>query len=118
MLITDNLNRKDFIMIDRQVTETGMDAKLDLLALRKGKGNQFCFEVIEVKLGNNKELSLDVGEQLSRYTKHIKSNIKDWIHCYKEVYGQLKTLRLLDKLPWKEIEIGQEVKGLVVVGGY
>lgn len=117
ILITDNLDRNDLIIIDRQVTETGMDGKLDLLALRQ-KNDHFYFEVIEVKLGNNKELAQDVGEQLSRYVQLIKSNINDWIHCYKEVYRQMRVLKLLDKLPWEGIEIGQEVKGLVVVGGY
>lgn len=118
MLINDNLHRNDLIMIDRQVTETGMDGKLDLLALRQNKDNHFCFEVIEVKLGNNKELAQEVGEQLSRYIQHIKSNVNDWIYCYKEVYRQMRILKLLDDLPWERIEIGQEVKGLVVVGGY
>jgi len=118
ILITDNLDRNDLIIIDRQVTETGMNGKLDLLALRQNKDNHFYFEVIEVKLGNNKELAQDVGEQVSKYVQHIKSNINDWIHCYKEVYRQMRVLKLLDKLPWEGIEIGQEVKGLVVVGGY
>jgi len=118
MLITDNLDRSDLIIIDRQVTETGMDGKLDLLALRQSKGNHFCFEVIEVKLGNNKELANDVGEQLSRYIKHIESNIKNWACSYKEMYRQMKILGLFEQCSWNEIEIDHVVKGIVVVGGY
>ncbi len=118
MLITDNVNRKDFIMIDRQVTEAGMDGELDLLTLRQRKNNHYNFEVIEVKLGNNKELALDVGEQLNRYISHIESNIKNWVCSYKETYRQMKTLKLFEKLPWDEIEIEKVVKGIVVVGGY
>lgn len=118
MLITDNLNRQDLIIIDRQVTETGMDGKLDLLALRQRSANNFNFEVVEVKLGNNKELKDDVADQLSRYIRHIKSNVSDWTHCYKEVYRQMKVLKLLGTLPWDTIEIEDDVSGLVAVGGY
>jgi len=118
MLITDNSDRSDLIIIDRQVTETGMDGKLDMLALRKKKDNYFCFEVIEVKLGNNKELAQDVGQQLDNYIRHIKSNIENWICSYKETYRQMKILKLFEKQPWEEIEIEKDVKGIVVVGGY
>ncbi len=118
MLITDNSDRSDLIIIDRQVTETGMDGKLDLLALRQNKDNHFYFEVVEVKLGNNKELARDVGKQLSRYICHIESNIKDWIYSYKEMYRQMKILKLFEKLPWEEIEIDEPVKGIIIVGGY
>ncbi|HPM11042.1 MAG TPA: hypothetical protein PK941_11420 [Paludibacter sp.] len=118
MLITDNSDRSDLVIIDRQVTETGMPGKLDLLGLRQAKGNHFCFEVIEVKLGNNKELAYDVGEQLTRYIKHIESNIKSWAHSYKEMYRQVKMLGLFEQCPWDVIEIVSEVKGIIVVGGY
>lgn len=118
MLITDNLSREDFIIIDRQVTETGMDGKLDLLVLRQNKANQFYFEIIEVKLGNNKELAFDVGRQIERYISHIKTNINGWINCYEAVFKQMRRLKLFDYLPWEEIKIGPEVSGLIVVGGY
>ena len=118
MLMTDNLDRSDLIILDRQVTETGMDGKLDLLALRQKKDNYFSFEVIEVKLGNNKELARDVGQQLKNYSCHIESNIDNWICSYKETYRQMKILKLFEKQPWEEIEIEKEVKGIVVVGGY
>ena len=118
MLITDNSDRNDLFVIDRQVTETGMDGKLDLLALRQIKDNNFCFEVVEVKLGNNKELAYDAGEQLTRYIEHIESNIKSWANSYKEMYKQMKKLGLFEQCPWDAIEIASEVKGIIVVGGY
>lgn len=118
MLITDNSDRNDLIIIDRQVTETGMGGILDLLALRQKKDNYFYFEVIEVKLGNNKELAQDVGQQLDRYICHIESNIEDWICSYKETYRQMKILKLFEKQSWEDIEIEKVVKGIVVVGGY
>ncbi|GAF88238.1 unnamed protein product, partial [marine sediment metagenome] len=68
MLITDNMEREDFFIIDRQVSETAMKRrKLDLLALRQKQNNQFHFFVIEVKLGNNPELRSEVGNQLRGY---------------------------------------------------
>ena len=118
MLITDNLDRRDFIIIDRQVTETGMAGKLDLLALRQKRDNHYYFEVVEVKLGNNKELAFDVGQQLNKYITHIESNIKDWVSSYEETYRQMKALKLFEKIPWNEIKIEKVVKGIVVVGGY
>ena len=118
MLITDNSDRSDLFIIDRQVTETGMPGKLDLLGLRQAKGNHFCFEVIEVKLGNNKELAYDVGEQLTRYIKHIESNIKSWTYSYKEMYRQMKMLGLFKQCPWDDIEIDLIVDGIIVIGGY
>lgn len=118
MLITDNSDRSDLFVIDRQVTETGMDGKLDLLGLRQIKCNHFCFEVIEVKLGNNKELAYDVGDQLTRYIKHIKSSIESWSYSYREMYRQMKILGLFEQCPWSEIKIDSEVKGIIVVGGY
>ena len=118
MLITDNSDRSDLIIIDRQVTETGMDGKLDLLGLRQRKDNHFCFEVIEVKLGNNKELAHDVGKQLGRYIKHIESSIESWACSYKKMYRQMRILGLFEQYHWNEIEIDDVVKGSVVVGGY
>jgi len=118
MLITDNLNRKDLIIIDRQITEPGMKGRMDLLGLRNRKENQFSFEVIEVKLGNNKELANDVGVQLNRYIDHIKKHIKDWSDSYEETYRQMKTLGLFENYPWDEIIIDNNVSGIVVVSGY
>jgi len=118
MLITDNMDRKDLLIIDRQVTETRMPGKLDLLALKQKNGNNFYLQILEVKLGNNKELKEDVGEQLDRYVQYIVSHIGDWGRCYEEVYKQMKELGLLRQLPWDRIKIIDEVKGYVVVGGY
>ena len=71
-----------------------------------------------MKLGNNKELAYDVGQQLNRYLTHIESNIKDFVCSYEETYRQMKALKLFEKIPWNEIKIEKVVKGIVVVGGY
>lgn len=121
MLVTDNSDRRDLIIIDRQVTETGMGGTLDLLGLKQrkeGKDNHFYFKVIEVKLGNSKDLACKVGEQLNRYINHIELHIANWICSYKETYRQMKILGLFKQCPWDEIEIDDGVEGIVVVGGY
>ena len=121
MLITDNLNRAGTIIIDRQVTETGLRRKrLDLLALKRVKGSKYQFSVLEVKLGNNKELSGEVGKQLKGYIDHIskKQNFVDWKKCYEENYRQMKMAGLFTIPACKEIEIIKGVEGVVVVGAY
>ena len=119
MLITDNLDREDFLIIDRQVTETALRRKrMDLLALRKIVDNRFRFIVIEVKLGNNPELRYDVADQLKGYFEHIESHFEEWKASYEETYRQMKRLGLFDLPRHDEIEILPGTQGLVVVGGY
>lgn len=119
MLITDNLNRPDFLIIDRQVTDSSLHPrKLDLLALRQVEGNKFRFLVIEVKLGNNPELRGKVGEQLKIYVKHVESHFDAWKAGFEETYRQMKQLQLF-KLPKHEaVEIVPGIEALVIVGGY
>jgi len=121
ILITDNLNRQNFFVIDRQITETSLKRKrLDLLALKqvdKNK-NKYHFLVIEIKLGNNPELKKDVGEQLEGYLKHITGNFGSWKKCYEENYRQIKKTGIFDFPEYHEIEIVNNPQGVVVVGGY
>ena len=119
MLITDNLDREDFLIIDRQVTETALRRKrMDLLALRQIAGNRFHFIVIEVKLGNNPELRSAVANQLNGYIKHIREHFGEWKASYEETYRQMKCMWLFDQPRNEQIEILSDVEGLVVVGGY
>jgi len=118
LLITDNVDRDDLILIDRQVTEPGMNSRIDLLALKRTQGNHFSFVVIEVKLGNNRELAGAVGKQLNGYIHHIESHIEEWACSYRETYRQMKLLKILEPQRWDEIEIDRKVEGLVVVSGY
>lgn len=68
MLITDNPASRKLIIIDRQVADHASKAQIDLLALRRNsEDNPFHFQVIEVKLGRNKELVENVGWQLNQY---------------------------------------------------
>ena len=72
-IITDNLEREDIIIIDRQIEDKGFKKRMDLLALRQVKNNknEYSFCVIEVKLGNNSELKNKVAIQLDEYVSHI-----------------------------------------------
>jgi hypothetical protein len=119
MLITDNMERDDFFIIDRQVTERAMERrKLDLLALKQKQDNRFYFFVMELKLGNNPELRKEVGDQLLVYINHIKAHFPDWKASYEITYRQLKGLGLFDRPEHDEIEIVKGTEGMVVVGGY
>jgi hypothetical protein len=118
-LITDNLNRGDFIFIDRQVTDTELKRKrLDLLALKQIKGNEYKFVVSEVKLGNNSELKSKVASQVDGYIKHIKDNFPDYKECYEKHFKQKRKLGLINKPAIDFINIIKPVEGLILVGGY
>ncbi|MCK4463578.1 MAG: hypothetical protein KAU58_04640 [Candidatus Omnitrophica bacterium] len=119
MLITDNSNRNDLIIIDRQITETSLKRKrLDLLALRKIEGEKYGFLVIEVKLGNNKELKGEVVKQLQGYVNHIKRKevFDNWKESYEKVYFQMRELGLIRGPAL--LKIIKNIKGIILVGQY
>ena len=119
MLITDNSNRSDLIIIDRQITETSLKRKrLDLLALRKIEGEKYGFLVIEVKLGNNKELKGEVVKQLQGYVNHIKRKeiFDNWKESYEKVYFQMRELGLIGGPV--SLKIIKNIKGIILVGQY
>ena len=120
-LITDNLNRQEFLFIDRQITDHKLKGqRIDLLALKQIKANTdvYQFLVCEVKLGNNSELKNNVASQLNGYVSHIDNNFQDYKKCYEKQYKQKKELGLFDEPKFNHIEIVQPVKGLIIVGGY
>ena len=118
-LITDNLNREDFIFIDRQITDTKLKRKrLDLLGLKQVKENQYKFIVLEVKLGNNTELKSKVASQLDGYVQHINKNFDDYKKCYEKHFEQKRELGLIKIPSFNNIEIVKPVEGIIVVGGY
>lgn len=119
MLITDNLQNPDLIIIDRQVTETKLNGKrLDLLALQHVDANNYLFLVLEVKLGNNKELSQAVGMQLQQYIDHVTREFNDWKAAYELIYAQLKQLGIFPHLSYTKINVVLPVLGRVIVGSY
>jgi hypothetical protein len=116
MLITDNVNRSDLIIIDRQIREKNTGTKIDLLALKQTKGNSYQFCVIEVKLGNNPELKGKVVGQLKGYMKRISDNFPAYKKCYELNLKQKQQLGLIDKN--LTVNIVKGIWGVVVVGGY
>lgn len=121
MVVTDNLNRNDILIIDRQITDHDLNGKrMDLLALKQIDCNRYHFQVIEVKLGNSPELRNDVATQLSGYLSHIEQHFSDYKKCYEKNYRQMREMELLDHqiFPSETIEIVDPVKGLVLVLGY
>lgn len=118
MLITDNLDREELILIDRQVTDTKMKRRMDLLALKQTQRNQYQFLVLEIKMGNNPELKDKVASQVSVYVNHIDENFLAYKSCYEKHYSQKKMTGIITRPDWDAIEIVQGAQGMIVVGGY
>ena len=119
MLITDNLEREEIIIIDRQVTDKKLRRRrMDLLALKQVEKNKYNFVVLEVKMGNNPELKSNVAEQVEDYVKHIKKYFHDYKNCYEKQYLQKKKLGLIKAPKWESIDIINDVRELIIVGGY
>jgi hypothetical protein len=120
LLMADNRNRKDFIVIDRQVQGGALGRnRVDLLGLRHtGDANEYNFVIIEAKMGNNPELRREVADQLQHYVQIMNEHFGDFQRCYQRTYLQMKQLGLLDTPSFDEISIVAPVKGVVVVAGY
>ncbi len=116
MLLTDNAKRADLIIIDRQVVDRGSDTKMDILALKRKETDKYQFCVLEVKLGNNKELKDKVFTQLQEYTKRIADNFHQYKECYEKNFLQKQELGLEPE--GLKVDIVEGVLGFVVVGGY
>jgi hypothetical protein len=116
MLMTDNIDREDLIIIDRQVMDKISKTKMDLVALKKKENNDYQFCVIEVKLGNNPELKGNVISQLKDYIERIEDHFDDYKKCYEQNFKQKQEMGLFDKPD--DINIVRDVIGVVVVMGY
>jgi hypothetical protein len=119
LIISDNINRSDFIIIDRQVTDKVLKGKrMDLLGLKQVENSKYQFIVLEIKMGNNPELKIDVSNQLKGYVEHINNNFSVYKECYEKQYSQKKQLGLILNSNYEKIEIGEPADGMVVVSGY
>ncbi|MBA3018960.1 MAG: hypothetical protein L6263_00535 [Desulfobacteraceae bacterium] len=116
MLMTDNVNRDDLIIIDRQVMDKVSKTKMDLLTLKRKENSNYQFCVVEVKLGNNPELEGEVIKQLKGYVKMIEDNFNDYRECYEKNFKQKRKLGTLAGPD--SINIVPDVSGVVVVMGY
>ena len=95
MIMTDNVKREDFIIIDRQIVEARM--RMDLLALVKKEGADYQFCVIEVKLGNNSEPRERIIDQIKGYVALIEKHFKECKEGYEKNFEQKKILGLFEK---------------------
>jgi hypothetical protein len=122
MLITDNPPTPEFMIIDRQITGGALGrSRLDLLALRRvGKGDaEYQLVILEVKLGNNRELEGDVlTQQLRGYIGKLTDDFAGFSRCYEKTYRQMRVMGLMRKEMPSEIRIVGPVEGVIVVGGY
>ncbi len=119
MIISDNLNREDFILLDRQVTDTQLNRKrIDLLALKQVQDAKYQLMVLEVKMGSNPELKDKVAHQLNTYVDHVNKFFLPYKSCYEKQYNQKKIMGFFNNPKWENIEIQPGVIGMIVVGGY
>ena len=121
MLITDNLEREDFFVIDRQVQGGALGrSRIDLLALRQvpGQRNRYQFLIIEIKLGNNVDLYDKVGIQLDGYKKTFETYFNEFKVCYERTYRQIKQTGVFSVPTAGTIDIVRPVTACVVVFGY
>jgi len=116
MLLTDNADRDDLIIIDRQVVDRNSSTKMDLLAVKRNDAGNYQFCILEVKLGNNVELKEKVFLQLRGYIDRIENNFDAYKECYEKNILQKQVLGLLQK--GLKINIVNGALGVVVVGGY
>lgn len=116
MLMTDNVNRDDLLIIDRQVMDKASKTKMDLLVLKRKENSNYQFCVMEVKLGNNPELKGKVIDQLKEYMKRIEDHFYDYKKCYELNFRQKRKLHLLDSPD--SINIVPGVLGVIVVMAY
>lgn len=116
MIMTDNVNREDLIIIDRQIMDTTIGTKMDLLALVQKENDNYQFCVIEIKLGNNPELKGEVVPQLNGYINRISEYFDDYKKCYEKNFTQKQNLGLINRN--LKINIITGVIGVVVVLGY
>lgn len=115
-IITDNLDREDLIILDRQVTIGKGGRKIDLLALRHLNNSKYKFVLLEIKLGNNKDLQDKVVSQLDDYVKDVENRFNEYKNCYELQFAQKKELGLINKP--SNIQIVKPVEGEIVVSGY
>ncbi len=116
MIMTDNVDRSDLIIIDRQITDTVDRTKMDMLALDRKKGHDYQFCVLEVKLGNNPELRGKVFHQLKLGVDKVKKYFDDYKACYEKNLKQKQALGLINED--LKVNIVKGVSGVVVVVGY
>lgn len=122
LLMTQNPPTPEFMIIDRQVSDTKLKRKrMDVLAIRRiGKsGNRYRFCVIEVKLGWNRDLGGPVIGQLREYMAHIQGQVAgDYKNCYQNLFPQLRWLGTIqgDELPEGIEIVTDKVEGMIVVG--
>ncbi len=119
MFIADNAC-SDWFIIDRQVADAHFSGQMDLLGLRQLEPGctLYGFEILEVKLGNNPELTGKVAQQLQSYVDHLTKQFDSYKACYEKVYLQLKALELLPTPAFDSIEITGQVKARIIVVGY
>jgi hypothetical protein len=118
-IIASNILNEKYCLIDIQVTDNSFNKKrIDMIALRNIKENEYGIVVCEVKLGNNEELSNEVYNQVKGYSKHVRKNFNYYKKTYEKQYFQLKQLGLIPAHKNDEIAIKEDLEEMIIVGRY
>ncbi|MDD5736795.1 MAG: hypothetical protein PHH20_00710 [Candidatus Omnitrophica bacterium] len=117
------IGKNGILVIDRQVVYPGKkDCRIDLLGLKRIKGNIFTFAVIELKNKNNKEIESVFSGQTKRYIDIVYDKYDDFMSTYKNVLEQKVKLGLLKtidcKFARKEEISKKDIMGVVVLDNY
>ena len=127
-ILSDNMDSASHIIIDTEICDHSSNKRADFLALEASPENgpdSFKFLVIELKLGNNKELnpleSKNVLNQIRGYVDRLntKEVFDEYKICYERSIAQRKAIGLnyFKTLP-ADFKILPGARGLIVVTHY
>jgi hypothetical protein len=117
------IGKNGILIIDRQVVyPRSTRCRIDLLGIKRIKGNKFTFAVIELKNKNNKEIESVFTKQIKEYIDLIYDKYEDFRVTYGNILKQKINLRLLksidcDIVPKNEIS-KKDIEGIVILDNY
>jgi len=118
-VMEENIFNEEYCLIDIQITdESAAQKRIDMIGLKHLEKNKYIMVIMEVKLGNNKELEDAVYYQVKGYSEHVKKYFKCYKETYEKQYNQLKQLGLICGHDSETIIIEDEIDEMILVGRY
>lgn len=117
------IGKNGILVIDRQVVYPGIKKhRIDLLGIKRLRGNEFTFVVLELKNKNNKEIEHVFTRQTAPYIDLIYDKYEDFKVTYEKILKQkvkLGLLRRIDCLIVPKNEISKkDIEGIVILDNY
>jgi hypothetical protein len=115
MIMTDNVNREDFIIIDRQVVKSRM--RIDLLALVKKEGADYQFCVIEVspfgenhqEQGRQSVLTRRHQVRLDHLLRQLQLSTRQQVYSHPHPRAQMRGKLHLALIPYQCLSISNNM---------